>query len=178
MKKRKIKKGEIYYYDFGNREGTVQSGKRPVLVLQTNDFNDNSATTMVAVLTSAAKKRYLPSHFCLEEEYGISEPSMVMLEQTATVNQNDLQEYIGVINDEKTMNQITKGLKKAFWLWVYNTKRKADVRCLCSSCLSDLMHSTNSIIHRLDPLSKEKDKCDKCNRFGYDYVITERKVTH
>ena len=37
---------------------------------------------------------------------------MVMLEQTATVNQNVLQEYIGVIKDEKTMNQITKGLKK------------------------------------------------------------------
>lgn len=71
------------------------------------------------------------------------------------------------------MNQITKDLKKAFGLWVYNTKRKADVRCLCSSCLSDLMHSTNSIIHRLDPLGKEKDKCDKCNRFGYDYVVSD-----
>lgn len=35
------------------------------------------------------------------------------------------------------------------------------------------MHSANSIIHRLDPLGKEKDKCDK---FEYDYVITERKV--
>lgn len=178
MKNRRVKKGEIYYYDFGNRQGTVQSGKRPVLILQTNDFNDNSATTMVAILTSATKKRYLPSHIFLGEEYGLSEPSMVMLEQTSTVNQNDLQEYIGVIKDEKTINQITKGLKKAFGLWVYNTKRKADVRCLCSNCLSDLMHSTNSIIHRLDPLSKEKDKCDKCNRFGYDYVITERKTTY
>ena len=113
MKNRRVKKGEIYYYDFGNREGTVQSGKRPVLILQTNDFNDNSATTMVAVLTSATKKRYLPSHIFLGEEYGLSEPSMVMLEHTSTVNQNDLQEYIGAIKYEKTMNQITKGLKKS-----------------------------------------------------------------
>ena len=65
MKNRRVKKDEIYYYDFGNRKGTVQSGKRPVLVLQTNDFNDNSATTVVAVLTSASKKRYQPSHICL-----------------------------------------------------------------------------------------------------------------
>lgn len=77
---------------------------------------------MVAVLTSVAKIRYLTSHICLGEKYGLLKPSMVMLEQTATVNQNDLQEYIGVIKDEKTMNQITKGLKKAFGLWIYNTK--------------------------------------------------------
>lgn len=178
MKNRRVKKGEIYYYDFGKRDGTVQSGRRLVLILQSNAFNDRVATAVVAVLTSATKKRYLPSHIYLGEEYGLPEASMVMLEQTATINQNDLQEYISVIKDEKTMNQITKGLKKAFGLWVYNTKRKADVRCLCSSCLSDLMHSTNSIIHRLDPLGKEKDKCDKCNRFGYDYVITERNVKH
>ena len=178
MNDRRIKKGELYYYDFGEQKGTFQSGYRPVLVIQTDSFNVNSATTMVALITNATKKKYLPSHIYLGKEYGLQEPSMVMLEQTATINQKDLKEYIGIITDEKTSNQITKGLKKAFGLWVYNTKRKADVRCLCSSCLSNLMHSTNLIIHRIDPLSKEKDKCDKCNRLGYDYVVTDKKVSH
>lgn len=174
MKDRKIKKGELYYYDFGENEGSVQSGYRPVLVIQTDVFNENSATTMIAVLTSADKKRYLPSHIHLGEECGFDQPSMVMLEQTRTINQNELKEYIGIVRSEKTLNEIAKGLKKAFGLWTYKTKRKVDIRCLCTSCLSDLIHSTNSIVRRLDPLSKEKDKCDKCNRFGYDYVVSNR----
>lgn len=29
-----IKRGDIFYYDFGKREGSIQSGLRPVLVIQ------------------------------------------------------------------------------------------------------------------------------------------------
>lgn len=31
---RKVKRGEIYYYDFGDNEGSIQNGVRPVLVVQ------------------------------------------------------------------------------------------------------------------------------------------------
>lgn len=36
---RRIKRGEIYFYDFGQNEGSIQSGRRPVLVLQADNFN-------------------------------------------------------------------------------------------------------------------------------------------
>ena len=29
-----IKRGDIFYYDFGAREGSIQSGQRPVLVIR------------------------------------------------------------------------------------------------------------------------------------------------
>ena len=30
----KVKRGEIYLYDFGNNEGSIQNGIRPVLIVQ------------------------------------------------------------------------------------------------------------------------------------------------
>ena len=43
-----VKRGEIYYFDFGKAEGSIQSGRRPVLVLQADNFNANSPTVIVA----------------------------------------------------------------------------------------------------------------------------------
>lgn len=37
-----------------------------------------------------------------------------------------------------------------------------------------LMHEGNYIVRRLDPFAKEKDRCDKCDKAGWDYVVTER----
>ena len=38
-------------------------------------------TIIVAAVTSVIKKRYLPSHIILGEEFGLKKPSMVLLEQ-------------------------------------------------------------------------------------------------
>ena len=78
---RKVKRGEIYYYDFGNNEGSIQNGVRPVLVVQCEEGNQASTTTVVAAITSVIKKRYLPSHIILGDRFGLNKPSMVMLEQ-------------------------------------------------------------------------------------------------
>ena len=52
MKEKTIKRGDLFYYDFGDNAGSVQSGERPVLVLQANDYNRNAPTVIVAALTS------------------------------------------------------------------------------------------------------------------------------
>ena len=41
MKERTICRGDLFYYDFGNRTGSIQSGERPVLVIQADDYNKN-----------------------------------------------------------------------------------------------------------------------------------------
>ena len=79
--KKKISRGDLFYYDFGEREGSIQSGVRPVLVVQANEFNTNAPTIIVASLTTVLKKRYLPSHIILGKEFGLKKPSMVLLEQ-------------------------------------------------------------------------------------------------
>ena len=54
MKERMISRGDLFYYDFGERVGSVQSGERPVLVVQADDYNKNAPTVIVAAVTSKA----------------------------------------------------------------------------------------------------------------------------
>ena len=153
MKEKMICRGDLFYYDFGDNSGSVQSGERPVLVVQADDYNQNAPTIIVAAVTSVIKKRYLPSHIILGEEFGLKKPSMVLLEQIRTVNREDLREYIGTVDDDKLFRQINATLKKTFGLWVY----KPDY-----------------IVRRLDPFAKRKDRCDKCDGDGWDYVVADR----
>ena len=171
----KVKRGEIYLYDFGNNEGSIQNGIRPVLIVQCDEGNQTSTTTVVAALTTAIKKRFLPSHIILGRNFGLDEPSMVMLEQLKTVNQSDLTEYIGFIDKEQLLRKINNGLKSAFGLWTKNPRRKGEIRCLCSRCLEDYKSNPDYIVRRFDPFAKEKEKCDKCNRMGYEYIVREKQ---
>lgn len=174
----KVKRGEIYCYDFGVNEGSIQNGVRPVLVVQADDFNAHSSTTIIAALTTAVKKTYLPSHIFLGMEYGLNSPSMVMLEQLRTINQSELFSYIGIVDDQKILNRISAGLKKTFGAWIYNTTRKGDIRCLCPKCLADYKLNKDFVVSRVDPLKRNKDRCDKCNGYGYDYFVVDKKVSH
>lgn len=173
--KNKVRRGEIYLLDFGKNEGSIQNGVRPVMVVQCDEGNEASTTTVVAAMTSVIKKRYLPSHVILGGNFGLKEPSMVMLEQLKTVNQSDLKKRIGAVNSEYLLRKINIGLKKALGLWVDKPrKKKSDIRCLCSNCVGDYISNPNFIVKRLDPFAKEKDQCDKCPSTGYDYIIVDR----
>ena len=88
MKEKDIKDirwGDIYYCDLGVTNGSVQSGIRPVLVIQTNRLNENSPTVVVAAITAVKKKTTMNTHIELDTDCGLKEPSMVMLEQLRTV---------------------------------------------------------------------------------------------
>ena len=171
----KVQRGEIYLYDFGNNGGSIQNGVRPALVVQCNEGNAASSTTIIAAMTSIIKKQYLPSHIILGDQFGLKEPSMVMLEQLKTVNQSDFIEYIGKIDDEHYMKKINIGIKKAMGLWEDKPLHKpASGRCLCPKCLQDYKTSGSYIVRRVDPFVRVKEKCDKCEGYGYDYLVIER----
>lgn len=63
MKETKIRRGDIFSYDFGTRIGSIQSGVRPVLVIQADNFNANAPTVIVASikysLQGTTQGRYL-----------------------------------------------------------------------------------------------------------------------
>lgn len=169
MMKRNVKRGDIYYYDFGDCIGSVQSGHRPVLVVQANILNKAAPTVVVAAITTVLKNRVFPSHVILPENIGLAETSMVLLEQIKTVNQDDLLQYIGRMTDPATWKRINIGLQKTFGFWNGNNRRTGDIRCLCSKCLNDYKNTPGYIVKRLDPLCTTKEHCDKCNGRGFDY---------
>ena len=141
MKVKTIRRGDLFYYDFGNNPGSIQCGERPVLVLQDDDYNNNAPTIVVAALTSVVKKRYFPSHIVLGEDFGLKKSSMVLLEQMRTINKSELQEYIGSIDDERLMWKIDNALKKTLGLWHYKPVKEKNIRCLCSKCLNDYLQN-------------------------------------
>lgn len=175
MKTQKVKRFEIYLYDFGAMPGSIQNGIRPALIIQDNRFNENSPTTIVAAITSVIKKERLPSHIFLGQEFGLSKPSMVMLEQLRTVNQDELREYVGAISDPYLTKIIGRGIKKTLGMWDYAPRDKTAIRCLCPQCAESYRNTRSFIIRRLDPFQKAKDACDRCNRPGWDYVVVDRK---
>ena len=68
---RTIKRGDIFYYDFGENKGSIQCGRRPVLCLQADDFNRKAPTVIVAAITTVIKKQYMPSHVLLPPDAGL-----------------------------------------------------------------------------------------------------------
>lgn len=169
-----IRRGDIFYYDFGPNSGSVQSGRRPILVLQTDRLNDTSLTIMVAPITTVIKNQEFPSHVILPGDTGLKEKSMVLLEQVRTINKQDLLAHVGCLRDPATWKKINNGIRITF-----GTRRSAsrtgDIRCLCPRCLKDYMSDPDYIVKRLDPFHSVKESCDKCNGMGYDYIICEKK---
>lgn len=166
-----VKWGEIYLCDLGSNKGSVQSGKRPVLVLQNNIGNNNGPTTVVATISSVLKKLNQPTHILLDTSCGLREDSIVMLEQIRTVDkEKELLEYIGEVRDEKTIYAIKQGILTEFGLIKRPQPRRTGlILTLCPKCRAEFMSVPENIVRRVDPLQVDKERCDKCQTsFGYD----------
>lgn len=104
--------GEIWIADLGSKDGSVHSGKRPVIVLQNDTGNKYSPTTIVVPLTSQLKND-LPVHADLGTQYGLKKVSTALTEQITTVNQSSLITRIGKL-DEKGFDIIKRSIIASF----------------------------------------------------------------
>ena len=95
----RILQGEIWLADLGERDGNIQSGKRPVIVLQNDIGNKYSPTTIVVPLTSQIKN-LLPVHCDVGVECGLKKTSTSLMEQITTINQSQLIKRIGALDVE------------------------------------------------------------------------------
>lgn len=174
---RAIRWGDIFYCDLGNMQGSVQCGKRPVIVIQSDRLNRNSPTVTVAVITTVLKKQNMHSHILIGKESGLKKPSMIMLEQTRTVDkEKELLEYIGAVKNSDKRLEIKRGIKATLGLPIKpNEERKALILSLCPKCRSEFMSVPDNIVKRADYLQSEKEVCHKCQvGYGYDYIIMKK----
>ena len=113
MKKRPIRRGDIYYAELSKEEdGSVQAGSRPVLVTQSNWLNRRSTTVIVAMITSQIKRLDLATHVLLPIIKGLPKQSMVMTEQRKTISKDKLVQYRCTL-DPLTMKKVTRALKES-----------------------------------------------------------------
>lgn len=93
--------------------GSEQDGKRPVVIIQNNFGNKYSPTVIVAPLTKKIKKAYLPTHVIISEKQYLKYNSMILLEQTRTIDKSRLINYLGRL-DESEINKIDVFLINTF----------------------------------------------------------------
>ena len=86
-----IERGEVYLTDLNPVIGNEQGGIRPVLIIQNDIGNAFSNTTIVASITSYIRhKPNLPTHVYIKNRDGLTQNSIVLLEQIRTIDRKRL----------------------------------------------------------------------------------------
>jgi mRNA interferase MazF len=89
-----------------------QKGKRPVLVISNEEFNQAMPNITVLPLTST-KRRLYPSEIHLPEgKAGQSLESIVMAHQIRTISKQRLGKLFGFLNDTRLRHEIHRAIKE------------------------------------------------------------------
>ena len=110
----KVKRGQLYFADLSPIVGSEQAGVRPVLVLQSDRYNAQSPTTIVAAVTGRQKKLMQRTHVLLPAN-SVLPGSVVLLEQIRTIDKSRLGFYIGKLNKNE-MCQIDEAIRQSLEL--------------------------------------------------------------
>lgn len=174
--------GQLYICNLGDTKGSIQGGRRPVVVVQSNEINKNTKTVVVIPITSMVKKRSFLSHVILRNIEGLMTESMLLIEQIRTVNISDLEQYLGCISDETVWKKINTKIRKTLGIRKIKSIRKQRPKpsgvetCLCHKCVSFYKNSSQYRVKLISSPDVLRDTCDRCGRnLGYDYLITEKR---
>ena len=88
-----IHRGDIFYAELEPSVGSVQSGVRPVMIVQNDTGNRFSQTVIAVAITSQfEKKKSLPTHLPVlpGKSNGLNRPSVIIAEQILTLDKNQL----------------------------------------------------------------------------------------
>jgi mRNA interferase MazF len=94
-----VRRGQVWWVDFGEPRGSEPSYRHPALVLQRDEVNrSNLATVVVCVLTSNKALANAPGNTLLSKRVtGLPRDSVANASQLATVNKADLLELAGTV---------------------------------------------------------------------------------
>jgi mRNA interferase MazF len=106
----RILRGDIVWANLDPTLGHEQSGKRPVLVLSEDVFNDHSGTVIAVVLTSQPPSASFPLAFELSDP-NLPKKSWVKISQIRTLSTQRLGKKIGTASGEE-LETIIEGLNE------------------------------------------------------------------
>ncbi len=107
-----IQRGEIWWADLPEPTRSESGYRRPVMVVQSDDFNRSRiATAIVVVITSNLKLAEAPGNvFLPQNATGLSKDSVANISQVLTVDKNFLTEKIGDL-PTYLLEQVEVGLR-------------------------------------------------------------------
>jgi mRNA interferase MazF len=105
-------RGEIWWADLGEPRGSIPGFERPVLIIQSDIFNQSRINTLiVAIITSNLSLAEMNGNVKVSaKSSGLDKDSVVNVSQLFTVDKQDLLEFAGTLSERK-MEQIDKGLR-------------------------------------------------------------------
>jgi mRNA interferase MazF len=111
-----VKRGDIYWAELTPRSGSEQRGRRPVVVVSHDSFNQVSAwksVVVVPVSTSTAQARRGPTAIDLPAgSGGLARQSVVLCHQVTTIDRQKLHKAIGTL-PPTFLARVNAGLRTA-----------------------------------------------------------------
>ena len=104
-------RGEIYLVNFDPTIGSEIKKTRPALIIQNDVSNQHSPITIVAAITSKYDEKLYPTEVLIaKNEGGLTQDSVVLLNQIRSIDKQRLVKRIGKIEDT-TLKKIDSAIK-------------------------------------------------------------------
>lgn len=105
-----IRRGDIFTVDLEPVRGAEQGKMRPALVIQNDIGNQYSPTVIVAAITSGSHTRFDVNVLVKAPEGGLTNDSLILLNQIRTVDKVRLGRYWGCVSAQ-TLAQVDAAIK-------------------------------------------------------------------
>ncbi|MDM8548983.1 type II toxin-antitoxin system PemK/MazF family toxin [Desulfobacterales bacterium HSG2] len=107
-----IRRSEIWWASLPEPVGAEPGYRRPILIVQSDDFNRSRISTVVAVIiTSNIRLAQAPGNIFLSRNLtGLPKDSVANISQIVTVDKNFITEQVGVLSSD-IMEKVEEGLR-------------------------------------------------------------------
>lgn len=114
-----VRRGEVYVAELTPRSGSEQKGRRPVIVVSHDGFNQTPgwrSVIVVPVSSSSAQARRGPTAVALAAGLGgLKQDSTAICHQVTTLDRAKLVQRMGMLDGE-SLSRVENGLKAALEL--------------------------------------------------------------
>jgi mRNA interferase MazF len=111
-----MKRGDVYWADLVPRSGSEQTGRRPVIVVSHDGFNQTAGWRSIIVIpisTSSSQGRRGPTVIALAgASAGLPKASFAVCHQVTTLDRGKLTEKVGTL-PAASLREVEEGLKAA-----------------------------------------------------------------
>jgi mRNA interferase MazF len=107
-----MRRGEIWWASLGEPHGSAPGFRRPVLVVQSNDFNESAISTSIcAAITSNMRLADAPGNVRVTRRVsGLPHDSVINVSQLITLDKQILTENVGRL-PAQSMRDVEAGIK-------------------------------------------------------------------
>jgi mRNA interferase MazF len=112
-----IRRGQLYWVNLGDPNGSKPARRRPVLVVQADPYNDSQlSTTLAVVVTSNTSLATMPGNvFLPAAATGLPRDSVVNVTALVTPDKDDLDQPVGWLPDY-LVHDVDQGLRNVLGL--------------------------------------------------------------